>query len=514
MDGSIGAGETSVDSGLLGGHGTIGGNLLNRGIVSPGRSLVTGNFLGTLSVNNTYTQNAGGTLRIRIAGLGAGQYDLLAVDGTANLSGTLHIVGLNGFGLRAGDQVTLLTAVGGVNGTFGTVLNDITTSDPLVGSRIVILPNSVVLRGIQGPFADFGAVNNISTRMRVQTGDNVGIGGFIIAGTAPKHVLIRGIGPSLTGFGVPNALADPVLELHGPTGFTTITNNNWRDTQEAEIQATGIPPTNDLESAIEATLAPGAYTAILKGNGNTSGVALVEVYDLNQGVNSKLVNISTRASVSTGDDIVIAGFILGGFSGNDRIVVRGIGPSLAALGVANALANPTLQLRDSNGALLAANNDWQDDSDQAMHLTAVGLAPTNNLESAIAATPPPGSYTVLLAGLNSGTGVGLVGVNDLGGAVARGKLPKFTRFTLLIWRDHRDLFNRTASFNLLHNREIAPRRDREECGDDQTGTTDSRGFYLARSRARKTQGEGGRSAAQKRTWQLLRAASAYSRARV
>ena len=183
--------------------------------------------------------------------------------------------------------------------------------------------------------------------MRVQTGDNVGIGGFIITGTAPKHVLLRAIGPSLTQFGVPDALADTVLELHGPNGFGTITNNNWRDTQEVAIQATGIAPTNDLESAIDATLAPGAYTAIVRGNGNTSGVALVEVYDLNQSAASKLANISTRAFVSTGDDIVIAGFVLGGNNGDDRIVVRGIGPSLTAVGVPNALANPTLELRDS-----------------------------------------------------------------------------------------------------------------------------------------------------------------------
>ena len=127
------------------------------------------------------------------------------------------------------------------------------------------------------------------------------------------------------------------------------------------ILATGIPPTNDLESAIDATLAPGAYTAIVRGKNNTSGVALVEVYDLNQAVDSKLANLSTRAFVSTGDNIVIAGFMLGGNSGDDRIVVRGIGPSLTAFGVPNALADPTLELRDSNGTLLVANNDWQDD---------------------------------------------------------------------------------------------------------------------------------------------------------
>ncbi len=255
---------------------------------------------------------------------------------------------------------------------------------------------------------------NLSTRMRVQTGDNVGIGGFIITGSEAKHVLIRAIGPSLTG--VPNALADPVLELHGPGTFVTITNNNWRDdpVQEALIEATGIPPTNDLESAIDARLSPGAYTAIVRGNGDTSGVGLVEVYDLNPGVDSKLANISTRAFVNTGDDIVIAGFILGNAGGLDSIILRGLGPSLGAAGVPNVLVNPTLELRDNNGALLISNNDWQDNPAQAAQITAAGLAPTNNLESAIAATLPPGVYTALLAGLNNGTGNGLVEVYDRG----------------------------------------------------------------------------------------------------
>jgi hypothetical protein len=250
--------------------------------------------------------------------------------------------------------------------------------------------------------------------MRVQTGDNVGIGGFIITGTAPKRVLIRAIGPSLTGFGVPNVLADPVLELHGPGAFATMTNHDWKHTQAVEIQATGIPPTNDLESAVTATLAPGAYTAIVTGEGNTSGVALIEVYDLNQGIDSKLANISTRAFVSTGDDIVIAGFLLSDSSTSDRVVVRGIGPSLALAGVTNALANPTLELRDSNGTLLVANNDWQDNALQAAEITAAGLAPANTLESAVAATLPPGLYTALLAGRNNGTGIGVVEVYDRG----------------------------------------------------------------------------------------------------
>jgi hypothetical protein len=256
---------------------------------------------------------------------------------------------------------------------------------------------------------------NLSTRMRVETGDRVGIGGFIVTGSAPKRVILRAIGPSLTGSGVPDALADPVMELHGPTGFLTVINDNWRDSQEAEIIATGLAPTNNLESAIVATLTPGNYTAIVKGKNNTSGVALVEVYDLSQAVASKLANISTRAFVSTGANIMIAGFILGNGAGADNIIVRGIGPSLASFGVPNVLANPTLELRNSNGALIRANDDWMDDPTQKALIMAAGLAPTNNLESAIAATLSPGQYTALLAGVNSGTGNGLVEVYDLGG---------------------------------------------------------------------------------------------------
>jgi len=258
---------------------------------------------------------------------------------------------------------------------------------------------------------------NLSTRMRVQTGNNVGIGGLIITGSAPKHLLLRAIGPSLTQLGVPDALADPVLELRGPAGFVPVLNDNWRDdpAQEAAIIATGIPPSNNLESAIDATLNPAAYTAVLRGKNDTIGVALIEVYDLSQAVPAKLANISTRAFVSTGTNIVIGGFLLGGDNGVDRIVLRGIGPSLATLGVPNALADPTLELRDENGTLLALNNNWQDDSAQAAELTAAGLAPANQLESGIAMTLSPGAYTALLAGLNNGTGVGLVEIYDRGG---------------------------------------------------------------------------------------------------
>ena len=257
---------------------------------------------------------------------------------------------------------------------------------------------------------------NLATRMRVDLGDNAGIGGFIITGNVPKHVVIRAIGPSLTRFGFSDSelLADPTLELHGPGSFQTVMNNNWKDTQENEIKATGLAPTNDFEAAIDATLAPGNYTAVVRGNGTGIGIALVEVYDVETGAASKLGNLSTRALVGTANNVVIAGFILGSKQGDDRVIVRGLGPSLSAFAVPNPLADPTLELRDQNGTLLRTNNDWQDDTAQAAEITAAGLAPTNMKESAIAATLSPGLYTAILAGQNNGTGIGLVEIYDRG----------------------------------------------------------------------------------------------------
>ena len=226
-------------------------------------------------------------------------------------------------------------------------------------------------------------------------------------------MILRGIGPSLTQLGVPDALADPALSLQGPS-IATITNDNWRDSQEAEIIGTGIPPISNLESAIVATLNPGPYTVILSGNSpNPSGVGLVEIYDLNQGVDSKLANLSTRAFVSTGSNIVIAGFLLSDHVTMDNVIVRGLGPSVPQTSFPN-LADPNLELRNANGTLLIANNDWEDNPVQRAIIIAAGLAPTNPRESAVAATLPPGLYTALLFGTGGGTGIGLVEVYDLG----------------------------------------------------------------------------------------------------
>lgn len=254
---------------------------------------------------------------------------------------------------------------------------------------------------------------NISTRVLVQTGNNVGIGGFIIPTRADGHpiirwVTIRALGPSLTLFGVANPLADPVLEVSGSGIFNTLRNDNWRDDPSAvDLESNGLAPSNDLESAMSVLLPSGSYTAIVRGKDNTQGVALVEIY-------ASLPNLSTRGFVGTGDSVMIAGMIVCCEIGEDKIVVRGLGPGLSLAGVPDALEDPTLELRNSNGALVATNNDWRDDPAQAAELIASGLAqllePT---ESALIMNLTPGAYTALLAGRNNGTGVGLVEVYQL-----------------------------------------------------------------------------------------------------
>lgn len=256
---------------------------------------------------------------------------------------------------------------------------------------------------------------NLSTRLHVLTGDQVGIGGFIVTGTGPKRVIVRAIGPDLRRFGIPNPLEDPVLELHGPGAFPTIINNNWRDTQETEIKNTGLAPTNDLESAIVATLNPGNYTGIIRGNNGGTGIGLIEVYDLDTAASSKLSNLSTRGFVgSTPGDAIIAGFILGNQSLPDRVIIRGLGPSLAANGVPNTLQNPTLELHNGDGTLLYTNNDWMDNPTQAAEIANAGLAPSDSREAAIAVTLPAGAYTAILAGLGGTIGNAIVEIYDRG----------------------------------------------------------------------------------------------------
>ena len=245
---------------------------------------------------------------------------------------------------------------------------------------------------------------NTSTRATVGTGENVLIAGFYISlyEYLPLPVIVRAIGPSLP---VPGALIDPVLEIHDSSGTTIAGNDNWRDTQEAEIVATGIPPADDSESAIVMTLSPfgGPYTAIVTGKSGGTGIALVEVYDLSQtALTPMLENVSTRGFAQTGDDVMIGGLIVLGAQPTNTIV-RAIGPSLPVTG---ALADPTLELRDSNGAIIASNDNWRDTQETA--IIATTIPPTNDAESAIVTTLAPGSYTAIVRGKNNTTGVALV----------------------------------------------------------------------------------------------------------
>ena len=263
-------------------------------------------------------------------------------------------------------------------------------------------PNSVVRTGKQ---------LNISTRLDVQTGDGVGIGGFILTGSDPKKVVVRALGPSLTGLGVPGALQDPTLELHDHTGAIIAFDNDWKDSQQTEIQNTGLAPGDDREAAIVQTLSPGAYTAIVRGNGNTTGVGLVEVYDVDPNTNSILANLSSRGFVDTGDEVMIGGEIIGrgigvNGAGSAKVLVRGIGPSLSSAGILGALQDPTLELHDGNGAIIASNDNWKDTQQSAIQAT--GLAPSDDRESAILTILTKGGYTAILRGKNNTTGIALI----------------------------------------------------------------------------------------------------------
>jgi hypothetical protein len=265
------------------------------------------------------------------------------------------------------------------------------------------------LSAFQGAFAQGAPVRNLSTLVYLQPGTEA-IAGFIINGTGTnlKTVVVRGIGPSLelTPYFITPHIDDPVL---GKNSFGSVFNDDWSD---LTIPVTLQPLPK--EAATKMAFSAGQYTAILSGKTAVEfGFALVEIYDIIPG-DLKLANISTRAFVGNGAHIVIAGFILGNGGGEERIVLRGLGPSLTAANVPNVLADPTLELRDASGVLLRANNDWQDDPGKAAELIAAGLAPTHNLESGIVVRLLPGNYTVLLSGLSSTTGNGTVEIYDLG----------------------------------------------------------------------------------------------------
>jgi pectin methylesterase-like acyl-CoA thioesterase len=252
---------------------------------------------------------------------------------------------------------------------------------------------------------------NISTRLRIDATQNVGIGGFIITGTAPKKVILRAIGPSLHSAGLENALADPVLTLHGDDQQPIASNDNWQDdpVSAAELLATGLMPANELESALVVTLPPGHYTAVVGGQNSSVGTALVEVYDGDLPADSQLANISTLGFVGTGDDVLIAGVVIGGPSAG-QVVLRALGPSLTQFAVSNALQDPVLQLYDANGSI-ASNDDWETPvNGQAV---PESFRPTHPRESALETSLAPGNYTAIVQGKGATTGVALVEAYNL-----------------------------------------------------------------------------------------------------
>jgi hypothetical protein len=256
-------------------------------------------------------------------------------------------------------------------------------------------------------FKPFDQFLNISTRVLVGSGDNVAIAGFVVTGNEPKRVIIRAIGPSLRSARISNVLQDPMLELHDSRGALITSNDNWKDTQEVEIQASGLAPADDRESAIVRALSPGAYTAVMRGKAGASGIGLIEGYDLDSSVGSIFANISTRGFVGTGDNAMIGGLIVGGNGGGVNVVIaRALGPSLSNAGVQHALQDPTIELRDQNGVLIDSNDNWKDRQEALIEME--NLAPADDRESALLDVLPAGAYTAIVRGKNDATGVALV----------------------------------------------------------------------------------------------------------
>ena len=250
---------------------------------------------------------------------------------------------------------------------------------------------------------------NMSTRALIQAGNRVLIAGFMIVGNTQKTVMVRAIGPSLP---LSSALSDPMLELFDSTGRLIASNNDWKTSQQEQIGASGLAPTDSREAGLITKLSPGAYSAVVRGAEGGTGIGLVEIYDLdNSSGLPQLLNLSARGNVLAADNVLIGGFIVGGGRVSRTVVIRAMGPSLTSYGITQALPDPTLKLYDGNGIVMAANNDWK--IAQQAEIGAAGLALSDDREAAILTALPPGPYTAIVAGNNGATGVGLVEIYDL-----------------------------------------------------------------------------------------------------
>ena len=373
-----------------------------------------GNNSGTLQFNSVGIVVPGRhTVTISYTNGDPVRYALLSVNGNQGMPLTFPSTG--SFQTVGSIQATVVLNTG---------CNTLEFYNPIVGSWTPDFDRI----SFNCPTAPASYLGNISTRSFVQTGDNVMIGGFIVQGTQSKRVILRAIGPELTQFGIQNAMADPTLELHDAAGALIAFNDDWPITviggiitsdQTLDIFNSGHAPRNPFESAIIADLPPGRYTAIVRGFDNTTGVALAEVYDLSPSTASILGNVSTRSFVQTGDDVMIGGFIVQGTEPKN-VIIRAIGPELSQHGIPDFLANPTLELHNRAGALIASNDNWRQTiiggiitQNQVQDIQNSGQAPADPSESAIIASLPPGNYTAIVRGVNNTTGVALVEVYDL-----------------------------------------------------------------------------------------------------
>jgi uncharacterized delta-60 repeat protein len=408
--------DPSFDSGV----GT-GGNVFALALQHSGKIVLGGRFVQYAGINRTFIARvlSDGSLDPGFNPVPDDWVQSLAIEPDDRILVGGFFTAINGVGRS---RVARLNTTGSVDATFdpglaclGSLTNDATQVRSIalqlfgrvLAGGVFTSYDSSLRDNIVRLFDGSASFQNLSARAHVFTGEQILIVGFIIEGNESKMVLIRGLGPSLAPLGVPSPLGNPTLSLYDHTATLVATNDNWKDTQQAQIQATGLAPSNDFEAAILATLSPGTYAAFLQGKGATTGIGLAEIYDVDPSVNAQATNLSGRGFVGTGNDVLIGGIIVRSPTGNmQRVLVRALGPSLASGGVASPLANPMLSLRDANGNVIASNDNWQDS--QQADIAATGKAPPSTKESAILALLPPGNYTAIVTGKNGTTGVGLI----------------------------------------------------------------------------------------------------------
>jgi hypothetical protein len=398
--GTLVADTISIEGGTVTAHGgSLSGNLSvgNATFAADNQADLTGGL--AMSADS----------RFRVTPSTSYYFSLHAGGASTAIGGTLDIVLDGGLPPASSDVFVLISSVAPITGTFSNAPPGarVATADGKGSFTITYNQHEIVLSAYQAVPAA-AELLNISTRAQVLTGDNIVIAGFIVTGSVPKKIAARGIGPSLGQFGIAGVLNDPEIQLFNSSGAVIAANNDWKQSQAAEIQQAGLAPDIDREAALITTLSPGNYTIALRGLAQTTGVGVVEVYDLSTG-SSRLANISTRARVGSEGNVLIAGFIGGGAGpGNAEVIVRGRGPDLEQYGVTGYLPDPTLELRDANGDLVAANDDYPEWSGSLQ-----GYEPADYRSAALRVTLAAGGYTAIVRGKNGAEGVALVEVYDL-----------------------------------------------------------------------------------------------------